>query len=333
MLQAPVEKKKVCSYIFFNFQLKGQIIKGEGDIVVGQEYTDFDKGLEDGIEGAIFGFNFVLASSFRLLDQEYTFSDSDNKRRLSYLRKKRDQLPRRVALADNHRALPVLNRNIPNGVQQPQVSDFVHYEILRTGPKIRDVPTVFKRKTIDNAVMRNQFILSYGVPSNPMTPIVFGAEGKENKTNAQRYPDFFIYRPKKQIVERISHERPTNFQSVLFENLNRIIPTNHVEDIPVQHEAAVHQTKLSQLDTKEEFYRVFENNPVKSAKLFVPSKISKIGRGQLEKPLGLLLVELSYHCSFRKGAPLDGHHVLINWAKTPVRVFGGAILKSVPPFC
>lgn len=32
-------------------------------MVVGQEYTDFDKGLEDGIEGEIYGFNFVLSSA------------------------------------------------------------------------------------------------------------------------------------------------------------------------------------------------------------------------------------------------------------------------------
>lgn len=36
-------------------------IKGGGDLVVGQEYTDFDKGYEDGIEGDVFGFNLVHA--------------------------------------------------------------------------------------------------------------------------------------------------------------------------------------------------------------------------------------------------------------------------------
>ena len=44
------------------FQLKGAVIPGGGDVVVGQEYTDFDKGLDDGIEGEVFGFN--LVSSF-----------------------------------------------------------------------------------------------------------------------------------------------------------------------------------------------------------------------------------------------------------------------------
>lgn len=32
--------------------------------MLGQEYTDFDKGLEEGIEGSIFGFNLLLKSAF-----------------------------------------------------------------------------------------------------------------------------------------------------------------------------------------------------------------------------------------------------------------------------
>jgi len=35
------------------------ILPGGGDVVVGQELTDFNKGLDDGIEGEIFGFNMV----------------------------------------------------------------------------------------------------------------------------------------------------------------------------------------------------------------------------------------------------------------------------------
>ncbi|KAM0728924.1 Pentraxin-related protein PTX3 [Formica fusca] len=44
------------------------VIPGGGDIVLGQEYTDFDKGLEEGIEGSVLGFNFLLASAFDSLD-------------------------------------------------------------------------------------------------------------------------------------------------------------------------------------------------------------------------------------------------------------------------
>ncbi|KAJ9600092.1 hypothetical protein L9F63_009603 [Diploptera punctata] len=48
-----------------NWKLRGAIIPRGGDVVVGQEYTDFDKGLDDGIEGEVFGFN--LVSSFNKL--------------------------------------------------------------------------------------------------------------------------------------------------------------------------------------------------------------------------------------------------------------------------
>uniref|UniRef100_A0A0C9RZ06 PTX3 protein n=1 Tax=Fopius arisanus TaxID=64838 RepID=A0A0C9RZ06_9HYME len=51
-------------------EMAGQVIPAGGDIVVGQEYTDFDKGLEEGIEGAVLGFNLLLVSAF---DVESTF--------------------------------------------------------------------------------------------------------------------------------------------------------------------------------------------------------------------------------------------------------------------
>ncbi|XP_060517359.1 neuronal pentraxin-2-like isoform X2 [Cylas formicarius] len=51
------------------------------------------------------------------------------------------------------------------------------------------------------------------------------------------------------------------------------------------------------------------------------------------KSLGFLLVELSYRCGYLRGAPLSGDKVIVSWTKTPVRVFGGAILTNVKPFC
>lgn len=54
------EKKKKKS----KFQTIDHTIPSGGDIVVGQEYTDFDKGLDDGIEGSIVGFNLLLSSAF-----------------------------------------------------------------------------------------------------------------------------------------------------------------------------------------------------------------------------------------------------------------------------
>ena len=37
------------------------MIPGGGDVVVGQEYTDSEKGLDDGIEGEVFGFNLLTS--------------------------------------------------------------------------------------------------------------------------------------------------------------------------------------------------------------------------------------------------------------------------------
>ncbi|XP_076300241.1 uncharacterized protein LOC143218725 [Lasioglossum baleicum] len=45
----------------------GHVIPSKGDIVLGQEYTDFDKGLEEGVEGAVLGFNLLLSSAFEPL--------------------------------------------------------------------------------------------------------------------------------------------------------------------------------------------------------------------------------------------------------------------------
>ncbi|XP_066150742.1 neuronal pentraxin receptor-like [Euwallacea fornicatus] len=52
-----------------------------------------------------------------------------------------------------------------------------------------------------------------------------------------------------------------------------------------------------------------------------------------QMPLGLILVQLGRDCEYLRGAPLKGKKVLINWTKTEVRVFGGAILKTVSRFC
>nr|CAD7586414.1 unnamed protein product [Timema genevievae] len=51
--------------------LRGLRIPGGGDVVVGQEYTDFDKGLDDGIEGEVFGFNLVRGAHLRPSGRPY----------------------------------------------------------------------------------------------------------------------------------------------------------------------------------------------------------------------------------------------------------------------
>ncbi|XP_020723008.2 uncharacterized protein LOC110120006 [Bombus terrestris] len=61
----------------------GQTIPSGGDIVLGQEYTDFDKGLEDGIEGSVLGFNLLLASAFDRPHTDYQLEASYDSTRVS----------------------------------------------------------------------------------------------------------------------------------------------------------------------------------------------------------------------------------------------------------
>jgi hypothetical protein len=48
----------------FRLQTRNLVIPGGGDVVVGQEYTDSDKGLDDGIEGEVFGFNLLTSEIY-----------------------------------------------------------------------------------------------------------------------------------------------------------------------------------------------------------------------------------------------------------------------------
>lgn len=50
--------------------MTGHVIPEGGDLVLGQEYTDFDEGLEEGIEGSVLGFNLLLASAFNSIDSD-----------------------------------------------------------------------------------------------------------------------------------------------------------------------------------------------------------------------------------------------------------------------
>lgn len=49
---------------------------------------------------------------------------------------------------------------------------------------------------------------------------------------------------------------------------------------------------------------------------------------------GLELVETSYRqCTAMRGSPVENSRLLVAWASTPVRVFGGAIIKKAKPVC
>ncbi|XP_050302837.1 C-reactive protein 1.1-like [Anthonomus grandis grandis] len=179
-------------------KLRNAIIPAKGDLVVGQEYTDFDKGLDDGIEGDISGFNLVLASAF------------------------------------------------------PKTSKKNHLSKIHITPN-----NIFKREATRRVLLR---------PPN-----------------------------KVQIRRQIWDESLELFAQ------HKLVPSLPLEGV------RKYPQEGNFLGKSDQYY--------------------------IDKPLGLLLVELSNDCGYLRGAPLSGKGVLVSWTKTEVRVFGGAILKTVPPFC
>ena len=170
---------------------------------MGQEYTDFDKGLDDGIEGDVFGFNFVLSPT--------SYSDFPSRR---------------------------------------------HYAI--SNEEIRQPSTYPHRSAVD-------------------VPDVFS---------------YFSVQP---------NRKPKSFSDI-FDNMFGLVDAPAIRMQP-------------------------------NRRIHLGSRIINDIESFTPKPTGLKLVELSYICFLGKGAPVSGKDVLISWTKTPVRVFGGAILKNVPPFC
>jgi hypothetical protein len=75
------------------------VIPGGGDVVVGQEYTDSEKGLDDGIEGEVFGFN-LLTSELDAGSLSLFKAQSDA---LVPLRTYYAELPTRLSLLETQR--------------------------------------------------------------------------------------------------------------------------------------------------------------------------------------------------------------------------------------
>ncbi|CAG9768603.1 unnamed protein product [Ceutorhynchus assimilis] len=205
-------------------KLKDIVIDSGGDIVVGQEYTDFDKGLDDGIEGDVSGFNFVLGSTFP-----------------------------RHNLYDN------------------PFSPNKHFK--------RDT------KSTTQSLFEDKF-----------------------------FTDNESFRQAMLFEKKATKKRQIWDESLEFFSKHKLVPPLPLED---------HDDPLPLI------HRSYQKFP--PIERFI-SDASPLER-YVNKPLGLLLVELSNNCGFLRGAPLSGKGVLVSWTKTKVRVFGGAILKTVPPFC
>jgi hypothetical protein len=64
------------------------------------------------------------------------------------------------------------------------------------------------------------------------------------------------------------------------------------------------------------------------------AKVRLVRDASLRLNPGLELVERSYsQCAEMRGSPLEKSRLLVAWASTPVRVFGGAIIKKANPVC
>lgn len=81
--------------------------------------------------------------------------------------------------------------------------------------------------------------------------------------------------------------------------------------------------------------RRYTENAVSSYPVLVVSPQDQVVDPWEGQPPGLRLIKLSYvRCEIGRGSPfIAGGSMLISWTRTPVRVFGGAILKNVEGAC
>lgn len=231
----------------FLFQLRGLRIPKGGDIVVGQEYTDFDKGLDDGIEGDIFGFNMVLAptTNFHEVSHNFLVPHEFSDRRISLYSENPYYIPPR------YRQTYLTRERYRDYDEVPSVLSYFNTRPNRSP------------KSVDNNLFHSLLALF-----EPQPKIKVKTIEEFNEESNRRY---------------------LHLQNLLERSISTADKPN--------------------------------------------KKIINDITGVNNKPLGLQLVELSYNCALGKGAPINHEKVLISWTKTPVRVFGGAILKNVSPFC
>lgn len=118
------------------------------------------------------------------------------------------------------------------------------------------------------------------------------------------------------------------FFNFLEPETRKVVRSSHYQPQSYSHFSSNNMRQVVYHPVRAATRRIFNNYPNKNINE-IPS-----GSSHVTKPLGLVLVEVSYHnCALGKGAPIEDERVLISWTRTPVRVFGGAILKSVPAFC
>lgn len=81
-------------------------------------------------------------------------------------------------------------------------------------------------------------------------------------------------------------------------------------------------------------WKALRGNPGSSNIKWPQDRTSETRDADVDLDPGLELVKKSYsHCAARRGSPVDESRLLIAWARTPVRVFGGAIITTARPVC
>jgi hypothetical protein len=202
--------------------MRGVVIPGGGDVVVGQEFTDFDKGLDDGIEGEVFGFNLVTSE------------------------------PR---ASSGSQSLPWFKTQ-GNALNLPQK----HHVISGAkGPSRLTLRPLHWLRATPIAPSRGKKLFRWPEDTRHSRKV----SGGDSRSSFIRWPD--------------DHRR---------------------------------SRRTPQEKTRETRDAIMGLNP------------------------GLELVKKSYsQCAARRGSPVDGGHLLIAWASTPVRVFGGATIERARPMC
>ncbi|KAK9729036.1 Pentaxin family [Popillia japonica] len=294
-----------------------------GEIVVGQEYTDFDKGLDDGIEGDIYGFNLVLASA------SPTVTVSEKPAPPLYLHQTDVGLRRQL-----HLQAPVLRSKRPLNIYRgstTQINSHAYdpnYNANLTPPKAdgfqittepADVPEVLSYFDTNVNVREAKGIFSdlgKGVLN------MFNDYESEKPLRLKTSLAELTNTPTQHQVEQFNYGfyAPKHSSYVLQDGYNSRYSQQHQLHSPKRifptNNRILHNQKVG-LNAKplglmlvELSYRILHNQKV----------------GLNAKPLGLMLVELSYgNCALGKGSPVNDKRLLISWTKTPVRVFGGAV--------
>lgn len=229
-----------------------------GDIVVGQEYTDSNKGLDDGIEGDIFGFNMILSSAATSNEVSNNFVSSSD------LSRRRTSYPNQYGNNRNKTPSQYLH-NLPLNFPHRVYPANDYYENV---DHKEDVPSVLS-------------YFSIGANRNP-----------KKVYYSQEIPQFI----KTAMAWSSNIPRSTRVQSI--DEFNA--------------------------DSNRRIHNLQQSNKIPASNYY--------GRTDY-KPLGLQLVEQGYNCALGKGSPINHPKVIVSWTKTPVRVFGGAILKNILPFC